>query len=117
MRNLRGSLLAYALDSGLEKEEAWRLAAVADELVSNLEEHGNADWLQVSAELPHDHEPLRLRLLDNSHGFNLVLAAAVAEEPDGLRERGLGLFMVRQATRSLWQGHTSKGENETVLEF
>ena len=117
VRDLRDSLLEKALQAGVTEEQAWKLAAAADELVCNLEEHGNAGSLGLSAELTEGHEPLRLRIRDNGQGFNLVRAAAMAEGPTGRQERGLGLWMVRQATRSLSQERTAAGENETVLEF
>jgi anti-sigma regulatory factor (Ser/Thr protein kinase) len=117
LRGLVDGLLKSALEAGLAKESAWRLAAAADELLSNLEEHGNANRLELSADLPQGHQPLRLRLLDNSRSFNLMRAVASAEEPDGWQERGLGLWMVRQAARSLSRERTPRGENETIVEF
>jgi signal transduction histidine kinase len=110
-------MLQDVLQAGVVQEDAWRLVAVADEWVSNMEEHGDADRLGIAVELPRGGEPLRLRLMDNGSGFNLVSAVGAAEGPDGHRYRGLGLWMIRQATRSLRQARTSSGENETILEF
>gem|GEM_PF-5020998 len=117
LESLRDRMLECVLQAGVVREDAWRLVAVADEWVSNMEEHGNADRLRISVEPSQGAEPLRLRLWDNGHGFNAVAGAAFAEGPDPKRYRGLGLWMIRQATRSLRQGRTSSGENETILEF
>jgi anti-sigma regulatory factor (Ser/Thr protein kinase) len=117
VRNIRVHLLERALGAGVDESEAWKMAAVADELVSNMEEHGNAKWVRVQAELPQGKDPLRLRLKDNSSGFNLVLATAEANPPTGDNDRGLGMWLIRQATRSLRQQRTAKGETETILEF
>ncbi|HXC64215.1 MAG TPA: hypothetical protein VNZ67_07640, partial [bacterium] len=68
-------------------------------------------------ELPHRHEPLRLRIVDNGSGFNIVPASDVAQGPDGRHDRGLGLWLIRQATRGLRQTRNMSGENETILDF
>lgn len=116
LQDLRDELLDSALSAGLLEEQAWKLVAVADELISNLEQHGNAKRVRIAAEMHHP-GPLTLRILDNGKSFNLVSATALAEEPDGQQNRGLGLWMVRQATRSLRQQRTPAGENEIILEF
>jgi anti-sigma regulatory factor (Ser/Thr protein kinase) len=117
VRDFRDRLLERALQAGVAQEQAWKLVAAADEWVSNMEEHGNAGQLRITAELPHGREPLRLRLMDNGRGFDIVASAALAEGPDPKRNRGLGLWMIRQAARGLRRGRTASGENETILEF
>jgi anti-sigma regulatory factor (Ser/Thr protein kinase) len=115
LRSVRESIIQHALQAGLEKERAWDLASVADELLCNVDEHSGAAWMELSLE--RGPEGIRMRLNDDGREFDLKGAMQAAGEPSGRRDRGLGLFVVRQLVKSVERRRMADGANETLLHF
>lgn len=115
LRSVRESIVQHALGIGLPQERAWDVASAADELLCNIDEHSGAAWMEISLEQGPSGPQLRLN--DDGRDFDLSGAARDAAEPAGHRERGLGLYVVRQLARSIEHRRLPDGANETVLHF
>lgn len=115
LRAVRESIVTHALEKGLAKERAWDLAAAADELLCNIDEHSGAAWIEISLE--NDGERTLLRVNDDGRDFDLPAAAEKAAAPTGKRERGLGLFVVKSLARTIEHRRLKDGANETLLQF
>lgn len=115
LRSVRESIVTHALEKGLSRERAWDLAAAADELLCNIDEHSGAGWIEISLEADGDRTLLRVN--DDGRDFDLPGAAQKAGPPTGKRERGLGLFVVKSLARSIEHRRLQDGANETLLHF
>lgn len=115
LRSVRESIVDQALQKGLAKERAWGLAAAADELLCNIDEHSGAAWIEISLES--QGEATVLRVNDDGRHFDLGQAAGAALQPSGKRERGLGLYLVKSLARSIQHRRLDDGANETLLQF
>lgn len=115
LRSVRESIVTHALEKGLAKERAWDLAAAADELLCNIDEHSGAAWIEISLEK--DGDKTLMRVNDDGRSFDVDQAVAKAAAPTGKRERGLGLFLVKSLAHSIEHRRLTDGANETLLQF
>jgi anti-sigma regulatory factor (Ser/Thr protein kinase) len=115
LRSVRESIVQHALDAGLPQTKAWDLASAADELLCNIDEHSGAGWMEISLE--HGPNGTKMRLNDDGRDFDLAVAAEGADAPTGRRDRGLGLFVVKQLASSIQRRRLADGANETLLMF
>lgn len=115
LRSVRESIVTHALEKGLAKERAWDLAAAADELLCNIDEHSGAAWIEISLE--NDGDTTTLRVNDDGRDFDVDAAAERSQSPTGKRERGLGLYLVKSLARRIEHRRLADGANETVLQF
>lgn len=115
-REAREELLKSCLKQGMPEESAWDLSAAADELLCNVLEHSDAQWLDLGVCQNATDGMLRLRLLDNGQRFDVALASEKAPElaGDG-NNRHLGLVMIKGVSRELSYRFTPEGGNELVL--
>lgn len=113
LRAVREGIVAQALARGMPSSRAWDLAAVADELLCNIEEHAGAGWIEISLE--EDGGGTLLRLNDDGRDFDVAAAVVQAPGPEGRRERGLGLHLVRSVARVVRHRRTDQGANETLV--
>jgi anti-sigma regulatory factor (Ser/Thr protein kinase) len=115
-RLAREELLQACLRQGILKEQAWDLSAAADELLCNVLEHSDAQWLDLGVCQNALDGMLRLRLLDNGQRFDVALATNKAPEVAGDgNNRHLGLLMIRGVSRELSYSQRPEGCNELVL--
>jgi anti-sigma regulatory factor (Ser/Thr protein kinase) len=115
-RIAREELLQACLRQGVLKEQAWDLSAAADELLCNVLEHSNAQWLDLGVCQNALDGMLRLRLLDDGQRFDVALATNKAPEAAGDgNNRHLGLLMIRGVSRELVYSQRPEGCNELVL--
>lgn len=115
LRTVREGIVVHAIEHGLPKELAWDIAAAADELLCNIDEHGGAAWIEISLE--QDGNETIMRLNDDGRDFDLNAAVEAISLPNTKRERGLGLFVVKSVARSIQHRRLEDGANETRLSF
>jgi len=115
LRTVRESIVLHAIERGLPQERAWEMAAAADELLCNIDEHSGAAWIEISLEQDGEHTLMRVN--DDGRDFDLAGAVAAMMAPNNHRERGLGLFVVKSFARSVQHRRLEDGANETVLSF
>lgn len=116
IRNAREELVKSCLKQGVSNEQAWDLSAAADELLCNVVEHSNAQWLDLGVCQNAATGMLRLRLLDNGERFDVAMAASKAPEAAGDgSQRHLGLLMIKGISRELVYRQRPEGCNELVL--
>jgi len=116
LRSVREGLLQEALAQGIPEPKAWDLAAAADELLCNIEEHSNARWMEISAETGEDGETV-LRICDDGRAFDVTQAVGKAPGPSGWRERHLGLWMVKRLANAMESRRSDDGANEILIRF
>jgi anti-sigma regulatory factor (Ser/Thr protein kinase) len=115
-RIAREELVKSCLRQGIAREQAWDLSAAADELLCNVLEHSDAEWLDLGVCQNAVDGMLRLRLLDNGQRFDVALASTRANEAAGDgTNRHLGLLMIRGVSRELSYRQRPEGANELVL--
>jgi anti-sigma regulatory factor (Ser/Thr protein kinase) len=111
-RAAREELVESCARQGIAAVHAWDLSAAADELLCNVLEHSDAQWLDLGVCQNAVDSMLRLRLLDNGQRFDVALAADKSPElaGDG-NNRHLGLVMVstrrrdvKHRRRGTWNG-------------
>jgi anti-sigma regulatory factor (Ser/Thr protein kinase) len=115
LRTVRESIVLHALERGLPKERAWDMAAAADELLTNIDEHSGAAWIEISLE--QEGERTLLRVNDDGREFDVEAAVNARTAPNNHRMRGLGLFVVRTVAQSVQHRRLDDGANETLLSF
>lgn len=102
--------------AGLARPTRFATATVVEELCTNIMEHSQADWLELTL-TPHDRSA-RVRIRDNGRSFDP--SRALREQPAELagradEERRLGLFLIRQLARRLRHSRGEDGVN--LVEF
>ena len=115
LRTVRESIVMHAIEKGLPKERAWDMAAAADELLCNIDEHAGAAWIEISLEQAGNETLLRIN--DDGRYFDLNAAVDAITVPNNHRERGLGLYVVKSMARSFRHRRLEDGANETLLSF
>jgi anti-sigma regulatory factor (Ser/Thr protein kinase) len=115
LRTVRESIVTHVIERGLPKERAWDMAAAADELLTNIDEHAGAAWIEISLEQAG--EQTLLRINDDGRAFNVQAAVEGIVAPNNHRERGLGLFVVKSMAQSVQHRRLDDGANETLLSF
>ena len=115
LRQAREDQVRAAKAAGLSELLAWDLAAVADELVSNILEHSQATWLEWSLSIE-GFERARLVLRDNGPAFDAARSSESAEEMAGDgTQRHMGLLMVKRVVESMEYNRLPDGSNELTL--
>jgi anti-sigma regulatory factor (Ser/Thr protein kinase) len=115
LRQFREEQVQVAKAAGLSEILAWDLAAVADELVCNIVEHADAQWLEWSL-VVEGMERAKLVLKDNGRVFNPAKLANTAETLAGdFTHRNMGLLMVRRTVESMEYNRLDDGSNELIL--
>lgn len=116
VRQAREDLVDACMRQGVKPEQAWDLSAAADELLCNVVEHSDAQWLDLGVCQNAVDGMLRLRLLDNGQRFDVALATAGAVEAAGDgNNRHLGLVMIKGVSKELSYRRLAEGGNELVL--
>lgn len=115
LRTVRESIVTHVIERGLPKERAWDMAAAADELLTNIDEHAGAAWIEISLEQAGERTILRIN--DDGRAFDVEKAVGAIVEPNNHRERGLGLFVVKSMAQSVQHRRLDDGANETLLSF
>jgi anti-sigma regulatory factor (Ser/Thr protein kinase) len=115
LRTVRESIVLHAVERGLPQERAWDMAAAADELLCNIDEHAGAAWIEISLE--QEGERTLMRVNDDGREFDVASAISGIQAPNNHRERGLGLFVVKSVTHSVKHRRLEDGANETLLSF
>lgn len=115
-REAREALLESCLRQGVAEELGWDLSAAADELLCNVLEHSDAQWLDLGVCQNAVDGMLRLRILDNGQRFDVALAAEKSSElaGDG-NNRHMGLVMIKGVSKDLSYRQLPEGGNELVL--
>jgi anti-sigma regulatory factor (Ser/Thr protein kinase) len=103
IRVAREDLLDQCLRVGLDEALAWDLAAIADELTSNVLEHSHATWMEWAVTWDIEEGLYFLRFQDNGSRFDPSThpLAAVGDGSHG----GMGLAMTRRLARGLRYRH------------
>jgi anti-sigma regulatory factor (Ser/Thr protein kinase) len=115
LRTVRESIVTHVIERGLPKERAWDMAAAADELLTNIDEHAGAAWIEISLE--DAGELTLLRINDDGRPFDVGAAIASISAPNNHRERGMGLYVVKSMAQSVQHRRLEDGANETLLSF
>jgi anti-sigma regulatory factor (Ser/Thr protein kinase) len=103
IRAAREALLDQCLRVGVEESLAWDLAAISDELTSNVLEHSQASWMEWSVNRDDEEGLFFLRFHDNGSRFD---AATHPLPPAGDGSHGgMGLAMTRRLARGLRYRH------------
>ncbi len=99
IRTAREAQLDECLRLGVDEALAWDLAAIVDELASNVLRHSQATWLEWSVTRNVEEGLLTLRFLDNGDRFD---PAGQALPPGGNGFNGkMGLARTGRLARSL----------------
>ena len=115
-RAAREALVTSCLRQGIPEMQAWDLSAAADELLCNVLEHSDAEWLDLGVCQNASSGMIRLRLLDNGQRFDVALASETAPERAGDgNDRHMGLVMIKGVSRELSYRQLPEGGNELVL--
>ena len=114
VRQLRDDHLAACEAAGLQGPQCWEVVSVADELASNVVEHGRASWMEVRLE--DQGGELALQVADDGRAFN-TMAEALKREGDIIAgtERGVGLFLVNRFSRQLSYARLDPGKNQLTV--
>lgn len=92
-------------------------ALVVEEICTNIMEHSNATWLEVS--LGRKDDRVWVKVGDNGQPFNpcdAILAQGHLKLED-FQERRLGLYMVKQLSSTVRCGRDGQGNNRVEFEF
>ncbi len=115
-REAREALLESCLRQGIPEVQAWDLAAAADELLCNVLEHSDAEWIDLGVCQNAVDGMLRLRMLDNGQRFDVALAAESSDAAAGDgNNRHMGLVMIKGVSTGLSYRQLPEGGNELVL--
>jgi anti-sigma regulatory factor (Ser/Thr protein kinase) len=115
-REAREEIVASCLRQGIAEVNAWDLSAAADELLCNVLEHSEAQWLDLGVCQNAANGMVRLRLLDDGQRFDVALATEHAEEAAGDGNgRHMGLVMIKGVSKDLRYEQRPDGGNELVL--
>lgn len=107
---------SFARSEKIETALSQRLAVIAEELVSNLIEHGpKGRDITFGLELASDAAGLYLALEDDSEAFD-PRAAPPPDMPDPVRGGGVGLALVRAWT-DIVSYESTGGRNRLVIRF
>jgi anti-sigma regulatory factor (Ser/Thr protein kinase) len=114
---LHAGVLVMGRDAGVAPDLLPIAALVVEEICTNVMEHSNATWLKVR--MGHHGERIRVDVEDDGKPFNPVDAI---KAQDGLhlqemKERRLGLYMVKHLSSSVSYTRSPEGHNQTVFEF
>ena len=115
-REAREDIVESCLRQGIAEVNAWDLSAAADELLCNVLEHSEAQWLDLGVCQNAATGMLRLRLLDDGQRFDVALATESAADAAGDgNNRHMGLVMIKGVSRDLSYRQRPEGGNELVL--
>ena len=103
IRVAREALLDQCLRVGLDEALAWDLAAIADELTSNVLEHSHATWMEWAVTWDIEEGLYFLRFQDNGSRFD-PSSYPLPMAGDG-SHGGMGLAMTRRLARGLRYRH------------
>lgn len=99
IRAAREAQLDECLRVGVDEALAWDLAAIVDELASNVLRHSQATWMEWSLTRNAEEGLLVLRLKDNGTSFDPA-GQPLPPVGDGFNGK-MGLAMTRRLARSL----------------
>jgi anti-sigma regulatory factor (Ser/Thr protein kinase) len=115
-RAAREGLLEACGRQGVYEDQAWDLAAAADELLCNVLEHSDAAWLDLGACQEATQGTLRLRLIDNGRRFDVAAEAAkIPKKLPADQEWHLGLAMLSGIGKAMSYRELPEGGNELTL--
>ena len=99
IRNAREAQLDECLRVGVDEALAWDLAAIVDELASNIMRHSEATWMEYSLIRDADEGLMILRFQDNGQRFD---PASHPLPPVGHGFEGkMGIAMTRRLARGM----------------
>jgi anti-sigma regulatory factor (Ser/Thr protein kinase) len=99
IRTAREAQLDECLRVGVDESLAWDLAAILDELASNVLRHSQATWMEWSLSRDADEGLLVLRFQDNGDRFDPA-SAPLPAAGHGFQGH-MGLAMMRRLARNL----------------
>jgi anti-sigma regulatory factor (Ser/Thr protein kinase) len=99
IRHAREAQLDYCVRLGVSEQLGWDLAAITDELATNIMLHSQATWMEWSLSRDPEEGLLLLRFHDNGSRFDPVTKVLPARV-SGF-EGKMGLAMVRRLTRGM----------------
>jgi anti-sigma regulatory factor (Ser/Thr protein kinase) len=114
---LHAGVLAMGREAAVDAELLPITALVVEEICTNIMEHSNATWLKVR--VSRRGERIRVEVADDGKPFNPVDAIKAQADLDlrEMKERRLGLYMVKHLSSSVGYTRSPEGQNQTEFEF
>ena len=114
---LHAGVLAMGREAAVDPELLPITALVVEEICTNIMEHSNATWLKVK--VGRRGGRIRVEVADDGKAFNPVDAIKAQADLDlqQMKERRLGLYMVKHLSSSVAYTRDPEGQNRTEFEF
>ena len=113
--HIREQLLDWIKEAGVSEEAQTGLHMIFEELVTNIMEHSQAEWLELAVMMSED--GVLMSLADNGAEFNPREKFERSKEIPRMQVyRSLGLGMVMNLSRYFYYLRDPKGINRTFIE-